>query len=85
MERSTVTPPAGMESEPYNLVYCSEPGGNRSSESGLKVVLDKENGVVYVQGLAKTMPGWVKGSIEGDKVVFPSAQYVGTYVNGDEG
>ena len=49
------------------------------------MVLDKENGVVYVQGLAKTMPGWVKGSIEGDKVVFPSAQYVGTYVNGDEG
>lgn len=81
MERSIVTPPAGMESEPYNLAYCSEPGGNRSSRSGLKVVLDKENGVVYVQGLAKTMPGWVKGSIEGDKVVFPSAQYVGTYVN----
>ena len=81
MEAATVNPPAELESVEYSLTFSNEPDGTRSSRKGLRVVIDKDNAAVYVKGLSKTMTGWAKGTIDGNKVVFPSHQYIGTYVN----
>lgn len=80
MEKATVVPPQNAEVLNYAVSYASETGGDRTKKAGIKVIFDGND--VYVQGLAKTMSeGWIKGNLTDNKVIFPSVQYVGTYVN----
>ena len=65
-----VEAPAGLQTELYALTSEGYEG------SLVKVGFDGND--VYVQGIDKNLPEtWVKGTVEGDKVVFKNGQYIG--------
>ncbi len=65
-----VSAPEGLETELYSVSAQGYGGGLA------QVGFDGND--VYVQGLYSGLPeGWVKGTIEGGKVIFKSGQYIG--------
>lgn len=85
IETATVTPPADSVALPYKLTYSNEPDAKPNTRGGVNLVADDATATIYVQGLAKTMTeGWIKGTLDGDKVVFESRQFLGTYVNDNQ-
>ncbi|MBR6962857.1 MAG: hypothetical protein IKH86_04410 [Prevotella sp.] len=83
-----VTPPSGKEVEQWYfdglyLLYTKEGPydgyDDYTSVHGVSkdVIIDGND--VYIKGLSILNPdGWIKGTINGNKVVFPTGQYVGT-------
>lgn len=72
--------PADLQTETYSVSYCSDDTGNRTVKM---VQVGIDGNTVYVGDL---MAGaidnaWLIGQIEGDKVVFPSAQMIGEYAD----
>lgn len=66
---TVITPPDGMETAEW---VFSDSYGSSSATVGFS------GDEVYVKGMATTMPeAWVKGIVSGDKVTFPSGQYLG--------
>ncbi len=72
----TVNVPSGLQIEPWALTSL-----NREYDAynaGMLVNVGIEGNDIYMQGLSSVMPdAWIKGSIENDKVIFPSRQYLG--------
>ena len=70
--------PDGLKIEDYALTYdkLSYQLGTIRQGNIIKVgIVDKE---IYIQGLSKDMPeAWVKGNIDGDKVIIPNGQKLG--------
>lgn len=66
---TVITPPDGMETAEW---VFSDSYGSSSATVGFS------GDEVYVKGMTTTMPeAWVKGIVSGDKVTFPSGQYLG--------
>jgi len=90
--KTLVTPPANAEVETWDIAggtfmvgmettwedYTQLAGG------AMNICFDGQD--VYIQGLATAYmyTAWIKGTINGNKVIFPSGQYVGTDKDGDE-
>lgn len=65
-----VQAPEGIETAPYSLTA--------SGYDGSIVKVGFTSDAVYVQGIDANLPDtWVKGAIEGNKVIFKSGQYIG--------
>ncbi len=61
-----VTPPAGMETESWGLMY---------DVRGRRVNVGMSNDEIYVQGLSTTVPdAWVKGTVADGKATFANKQ-----------
>lgn len=71
-----VTPPAeGVAKTYYAMGYSYAHDDNRSYE--LRVVRQGED--IFIQGLYDRMPeAWVRGTMSGNKAIFPSGQYLGS-------
>lgn len=88
-ESGLVTPPDGLETTEWSLScfevqFDGDTGEPSYTEftSSVNVVIDAENGEVYVQGLCPYVPeGWIMGTLSssGTEVTFPTGQYFGTY------
>lgn len=63
-----VTPPASAEIEEWAF----ETNGTKSI---LEVAIDRND--IYLPGFTSYSDGWFKGTMDGDKIVFPSKQYMG--------
>ena len=81
-----VVPPAGYKEEDYqiNFIPYSEYFPMHSYVKGkaslrLKVIRTSQE--IYIKGLSKVIPGnpevWIKGKIQGKKVVFDNSQVIG--------
>ncbi|MBO4850783.1 MAG: hypothetical protein J5529_07750 [Prevotella sp.] len=69
-----VVAPEGMETTQYSVSAKGYSGGLAN------VGFDGND--IYIQGIYSGMPeGWVKGTIEGDKAIFKSGQYMGPDYN----
>lgn len=67
------TPPASLKTEKWALV---------SDGNGQFVQVGVDENDMWIQGISSIHPeAWIKGEINGDKVVFPSPQYTGTFDN----
>ena len=85
-----VTPPNGVTAETYytaggNFYVQAESGwaNGTSDMPSVNVVIDGSD--MYIQGLAYWFDdAWIKGTIEGTTVTFPSGQYIGSDEYGDE-
>ena len=83
-DKVVVTPPAGVTIEEWNIStdwyqYSSSASDwvNYSFNPTVKVAIDGND--IYIAGLCLYLEdAWIKGTIEGDKVIFPSGQYYGT-------
>lgn len=65
-----VEAPAGLTTETYAL--------QAEGYAGSLVQVGFNGDDVYVQGIDQNLPDtWIKGTIQGDKVIFKNAQYVG--------
>ena len=70
MTDESVTAPEGLETIQYSLAA--------EGYGGSLVNVGFDGNDIYVQGIYSNMPeAWVKGTIEGDKVVFKNGQYMG--------
>lgn len=70
VEIECVTAPEGLETSQYVI--------SAEDYSGHIVNVGFDGNDVYVQGIYDALPdAWVKGTIEGDKVVFKNGQYIG--------
>ena len=72
-----VTPPADAEVKLYSMTY-----GEDDARTGrlVNVVIDGND--VYVQNLNDNLPDpWIKGTISGSTVTFPTNQFMGMYGN----
>ncbi len=70
--------PEGAVLEDYSMAYV-DANGNTSGKMVKVAMMDND---VYVQGFSSLVPdGVMKGALEGDKVVFPSNQYLGVGSN----
>ena len=82
-----VTPPANLKTETYYVTGKSKywDGDENiwiSSDILGDVQIGFDNNDVYIQGLCEYLgDAWVKGTRSGNKIVFPTGQYMGT----DEG
>ena len=66
--------PDGIEMEDFSMSYVDSYG----NASGKMVKVGMMDNDVYVQGFSSMVPdGVMKGALNGDKVVFPSDQYLG--------
>ncbi len=66
--------PEGAVLEDYSMSYVDSYGNN----GGQMVKVAMMDNDVYVQGMSTIVPdGVMKGTLEGDKVIFPSNQYLG--------
>ncbi len=74
-----VTVPEGLQTEEYLVSYKSDASvTERDSKYNVNVGFDGND--VYVQGIWSGIPdAWIKGTINGDKVVFPYKQFLGAY------
>lgn len=76
-EPEAVVPPAGLVTEEYSIVARNY--DNDEDVSG-SVNIGFDGSDVYIQGLCSYIPdAWVKGTISGSTVTFPSGQYFGNY------
>jgi hypothetical protein len=95
LEGELVTPPAGLEGEVWTakgveVQLVADDSGNMTPEFGetmytisMKVIFDGND--VYIQGFGPfegVTEAWVKGTREGNKVSFPSGQYLGYVLMG---
>lgn len=80
IEAATTVVPEGADIKKYNLEYLPEPGKDKIATTAEVAFSDDD---VYVKGLTQTVPGWIKGTVDGDSVRFSSHQYVGRYNNSD--
>jgi hypothetical protein len=72
-EPSIVTPPAGIETQQWYVRASNENGAVNGT---VGVVQNGQD--IYLQGLFPQMPSaWIKGTINGNKAVFPTSQYLG--------
>ena len=68
-DREVEEVPAGLNPEKWAMIY---------SNTGKYVDVAFDGDDVYIRGYAEAMPdAWVKGKVEGDKVVMPNFQYLG--------
>ena len=89
-EAELVTPPAGATVETYytagGTFYANGSNGwvNATSDmESINVAIDGQD--MYIQGLAYWFKNnWLKGTIDGETVTFPSGQLIGTDEYGDE-
>lgn len=66
-----IVPPAGLETSEWALIYDS---------TGQYINLGFDGDDVYMNNLDASLPdAYVKGKVEGDKIVFESNQYVGLH------
>lgn len=66
-----VMPPAGLETEEWAMI---------SDGVGRFVKVGFDGNDVYVTDVFEEMPeAWIKGSVEGDEVIFPSNQFEGVH------
>ena len=73
-EATPVELPDGASLEDFSMSYVDS-YGNASGEMVKVAMMDND---VYVQGFSSLVPdGVMKGTISGDKVLFPSDQYLG--------
>lgn len=73
-DNSTITLPDGVEPEQWQAVYINSDSSQRSISINVAIVNDD----IYVGNLYEGLPdSYVKGTIDGDKVVFPSYQFLG--------
>lgn len=71
-----ITPPVGLETEEWSFIY--KENGYNESGSFVKVGFSNDN-KIYVQGISQIFPeAWIEGRVEGNNVIFESAQYVGS-------
>lgn len=75
-EETVVTPPENLETEYYILE-------GKNYKDGQPYLLDVEIGFdgndAYLTGFSTTFPeSWIKGTRDGNRIVFPMAQYIGT-------
>ena len=79
--KDTVLNITGLETEEYVFSYRSNIGEEGAMEDGsntVEVAFEDKN--IYIKGLWEGLPeAWVKGYIEGDKLVFDLPQYLGMY------
>ena len=69
-----VTLPDGAVLEDFSMKYINANG----NDAGKMVKVAQVDNEIYVQGFSSNVPdGVIKGVINGDKVVFPSDQYIG--------
>ena len=72
-EPSKVTPPEGIETQQWYVRASNDDGAVIGT---VGVVQDGQD--LYLQGLFPQMPSaWVKGTINGNKAVFPTGQFLG--------
>lgn len=70
----TVVPPTGAAEQDYSFAY----GYNAGQPDCYIVKVVKDGNDIYVKGIYDSMPdAWVKGTIDGNTVDFPSGQYLG--------
>ena len=73
-EATPVELPDGIDMEDYSMSYVDSYG----NASGKMVKVGFMDNAVYVQGFSSLVPdGVMKGDMNGDKVLFPSEQYLG--------
>ena len=90
-DANTVTPPEGLETEPYLLTgaymgYYLDNGEWYEGDPLLGIAqVGFDGDDIYVQGLCSYLPkAWVKGHREGDSYVFDNGQYFGPFAFGGE-
>lgn len=67
--------PADLETEVWSF-SATDPVNGTPYASNVNVGFDGDD--VYVQGISSTFPNaWVKGTVDGDQVVFASGQFLG--------
>lgn len=77
---AVVTPP-DIESESYLYTANSKNIGDYMVKTDF---IEGTNDSVFVRGLCSTMPkAWVWGKRSGNSIVFPSKQYIGSYMSND--
>lgn len=66
---SAVTAPAGLEISEWTMSYDGK---------GQVVKIGFDGSDIYIQGIYSSLPeSWIKGSVEGETITFPSGQYLG--------
>lgn len=84
-DKEGVELPEGVESKPYSYIYDNSfdsggvvaPGGKPDYGYHVNVAFDKDD--VYLGGIFYDAPdSWVKGRKEGNKLIIPGKQYLGT-------
>ncbi len=66
---TALTPPADLEPQEWSFTY---------GETGSRVSLAMTDSEVFIKGISTVFPeAWISGTINGDKVTFPSGQYLG--------
>lgn len=66
---SVVTPPADLATSVWSIGYDAK---------GHIVNIGFDGSDIYVQGIYPSLPdAWIKGTVDGDTIVFPSYQYLG--------
>lgn len=74
-----VAPPEGLETTnlPFNARSFD---GSKWNDVSTMVSMGVDGDDVYIRGFMSVLPeGWIKGKIQGDKLVFANAQYVGNH------
>ncbi|MBO4851591.1 MAG: dockerin type I repeat-containing protein [Prevotella sp.] len=73
-----VTPPEDLVTDDYVIVYVDREGN--PGYGSLTVGFDGND--VYIQGFCSYLPdAWMKGTLDGETITFPGAQYFGPYGN----
>lgn len=74
-----VVAPDGLATEVYKMSYKSGADLTERDES-IDVLVGFAGNDVYVQGIWGGLPNaWIKGTLDGNKVTFPTNQYLGSY------
>ena len=86
-DKVTVTPPANAEVEYWSIsstyYYYNNGWQNTSYNNSVKVAIDGND--IYIAGLCVYIEdAWVKGTINGSTVTFPSPQYYGSITQDGE-
>ena len=75
-ETGVVTPPEGLETSEWAIVYTN----NMDAPSSGSLNIGFDGNDVYVQGFCSHLPqSWMKGKLEGTTITFPGKTYFGFY------
>lgn len=82
-DKGGVELPEGVESKPYSYIYDSSSFGfpplDEKPDFGYRVNVAFDGDDVYLGGVFVDAPdSWIKGRKEGNKLIFPGKQYIGT-------
>ena len=86
-ENTYVFPPQGYEAENYQINFQPASSLYYKGSASLPLKVVKTPNEIYIQGMSAIGPGnpeaWIKGTIVGNKILFPNAQLMNVGRNGE--